>query len=35
MVRGEHVVILVVVPLLTAAFAIFLNRTKGIAARRR
>ncbi|MBV8236449.1 MAG: ABC transporter, partial [Acidimicrobiia bacterium] len=33
-VRGEHLVILVVVPLLTAAVALFLNRTKyGVAVR--
>jgi len=33
-VRGEHVAILVVIPLLTAAIAVFLNRTKyGIAVR--
>ena len=34
MVRSEHVLVLVVVPLLTAALAVFLNRTKhGIAVR--
>ena len=34
LVRGEHLVILIVVPLLTAALAVFLNRTKyGIAVR--
>jgi len=33
-VRGEHVLILVVIPLLTAAIALFLNRTKyGVAVR--